>query len=379
LDIEQTATARRCVKLVRMTDPDSPGSQLIAALEAGGRFVDDGEFSVDIAAAAAKLGAFALANPDAWVLLLVEVASLLEATRVDFELEPNRTVVILAGVALTGAEIDGLTAWVDEDMHIDVTEAARRRVARRQLVIAHAVLLARGGVEIEIESRVAGETSRRLGPNQRESVEVETIHEATELRISVRFDVDSDARSERERAVLEAGCCCSTVPVHVNMVQVAKGWARVFGNPLLHTPEQLERAIQVPIELDGRSIGIAGFHLSETRGAFVSVLVNGVRIEDLAVPGSPGFRAVVEAELSRDLAGAKLIRGERLDALLEAVSLARVRAETELERDQKARALAAEARAAPDVGPPVQGTGLAYVYPLLTVGTLVLVAVLESC
>jgi hypothetical protein len=62
------------------------------------------------------------------------------------------------------------------------------------------------------------------------------------------------------------------------------------------------------------------------------------------------------------------------------VSLARVRAETELERAQKAHALAAEARAAPDVRAPMEkGTGFAYVYSVLVVGTFVLIALLESC
>ena len=72
-----------------------------------------------------------------------------------------------------------------------------------------------------------------------------------------------------------------------------------------HTIDNAKNA--TPVVLDGQVIGRAGMHYSDLDDAFLRVMVNGVQVEDLDIESRPGFRAIVEVDLSRDLSQRKLI------------------------------------------------------------------------
>lgn len=300
-------------------ESESVSERLVAALVAGAEHVDEGSFSIDLDRAGAKLGSFALADPDAWPLLLVEVASLLDATRVDFEYEARSVTAIIEPNTLTRADLDGLSAWALADE--DTTGDDRRLRARKQLALAYLALRAREVARITIFGVLADEPAFVLdrGPSGEQLGLVETPFEPG-LRVVVMFDRRDAARAERERALLDARCNCSRVPVHIDGFRIAKGWSRIFGNPMLAAPERIASHREVPVTLAGETLGVAGFHLGEAHGAFARVLVNGVVVEDVQLDGHPGFRALVEADLRRDLSQGKILRDERFDAIAAAIA-----------------------------------------------------------
>lgn len=299
--------------------PDSVGDRLIAALEAEAKLVDEGRFSVDLGRAGAKLGQFALADPDAWTLLLVEVASLLDATRIDFRYERDRLTVSIEPSSLARSDLDGLSAWA----LADESEHDNQRV-RKQLALAYLALRARAVAQVAIVCVPPDEAAFALDYvlGKERFGEFETRFDPGLHFIVVFGQVDAPDRSERERALLEARCNCSRVPVHIDSFLIAKGWSRIFGSRFVATPEQLAAHFEVPVTLDGQTIGTAGFHHTKTDPAFTRVLVNGVMVEYVQLDAQPGFRALVEADLRRDLSQGKVVRDERFDKIAAAVAQA---------------------------------------------------------
>ncbi|MFO7566227.1 MAG: hypothetical protein R6X02_26530 [Enhygromyxa sp.] len=299
-------------------EPESVIERLIAGLEAEAEPVDEGRFSVDLDRAGAKLGSFALADPDAWTLLLVEVAALLDATRVDFRYLRGSVTVTIEPNTLSKSDLDGLSAWALAD---DATGDPRRRRARKQLALAYLALRAREvpriaifGVPVDAPAFVLdrGPTGERFG-------EVEVPFEPG-MRVFVDFGSRPDEQVDRERKLLEARCNCSRVPVHIDAFRIAKGWSRIFGNPMLASPEARAAHVELPVTLEGATIGVAGFHLESTVAAFTRFIVGGVAIEDVPLDGVAGFRALVEVDLDRDLSQAKVLRDHRFEAISAAVA-----------------------------------------------------------
>jgi hypothetical protein len=304
--------------------PDSVSERLIAALEAEANFVDQGQFSVDLDRAGAKLGQFALADPDAWTLLLVELASLLDATRIDFRYELRGLTVSIEPSVLMRSDLDGLSAWALAD---DGEQDDRRRRARKQLALVYLALRAREVARITIVGVPTDEPAFVLDcVESKERIGSIDAGFDPGMHFMVLFGLGDPERMQRERELIEARCNCSRVPVHIDGFRIAKGWSRIFGNPFLATPKQLAARIELPITRDGETIGVAGFHLEQVDRAFMRVLVNGVLVEDVQLDANAGFRALVETDLRRDLSQGKVVRDDRFEAIVAAVAEAHLAA-----------------------------------------------------
>jgi hypothetical protein len=67
---------RAVIEAEHASEPSGVAGSLLAELEAGGQLIDTGSFTIDSQQARAKLREYLLADPHAYVLLLVEAAVL---------------------------------------------------------------------------------------------------------------------------------------------------------------------------------------------------------------------------------------------------------------------------------------------------------------
>ena len=122
------------------TEPqDGPAGAMLARLEADAELVDVGRFTVDGNAARGKLARHQLADPNHFVLLLVEAAHLFPGCGgLDFELSDRqrRTTVRFHAVELPSTELRGcFDALFAAEADLEGEAAARLR-GRRFLALA---------------------------------------------------------------------------------------------------------------------------------------------------------------------------------------------------------------------------------------------------
>jgi hypothetical protein len=122
---------------------------LIARLEADAEFVDAGAFTLEIGKAREKLAEYQLADPQRFVLMLVEAAHLLPGcTGISFEISDEITRADFEGVGL-GA--DELRAMFDS-LFVDVTD-----------LDPHAAQRVRGHQRLALASPMSNPSGRRAG------------------------------------------------------------------------------------------------------------------------------------------------------------------------------------------------------------------------
>jgi len=285
-------------------DPGDPdvASDLIASLEAGAEFVDRGRFTFALAQAHEKLAKFRLAEPQTFVLLLVEVAHLLPGcTGISFTFKRSGTQVVLAGADLRGDELRSLFDALFLDLDELDSEAGRRGYARRQLASAliTALELPQRG-RIELCSTIAGERALRLRFDP--GVEPALIEAPSSAKVSSLSLVFADRGSHAgaRRGLLRSFARRASIPVSVDRRRIDEGFV----------PLDLVDGVEIR-EPSGRRVVCGGWSEGRADAAAELVFVaNGVVVESQLMPQwRSGFCAVVEAgDLSRDLSQTKLVR-----------------------------------------------------------------------
>ncbi len=142
-------------------EPDTPAlDQLVSELAEGGVVVDEGAFTLDPAAARAKLRKYRLPEPEAWVLSAVRAGARAGAKRIRY-LSGNDSEMRLYGVELEPDELANLYAHALVDLDALDGTARRRSGVLRSLVAAVEAALETGATQVTLAS--LGRERRELG------------------------------------------------------------------------------------------------------------------------------------------------------------------------------------------------------------------------
>jgi hypothetical protein len=283
--------------------------QLIDALVQEGRYVDDGAFTLDPSKAREKLRAYQLVNAHAYILLLIESAWLAGAS--DIDISCGRTSVAeFMGVSLTKAQLENVFTSVFLD--IDALTGPALAAARIQQLLGVAAhpALSLGPERIEIENADAEGGFNRMTIERDGSFSCTSIGAGPRGR--TRFVVtdtrDSD-RDEREVALIRERCLYASFAVNLYGQRMSAGLRR----PLLGL-----RTERIRLD-DGTPIGLAGRQPASEPGKLLLV-TRGVLSETVTLEGThPGFLAVVDVDLRKDLSQRGVLRGQEFDAVIRAV------------------------------------------------------------
>jgi hypothetical protein len=302
-----------------VTSPgDDVAGALIGALADEGEHVDDGGFTLDRAAALAKLRDYQLKNPHEYLLILVEAAWAAEAsdttrsakiecrsdTYVDFRgptLEPAALLDLFAAVFASTQSLDG--------------EALRRARVLQLIGLAINNALALDIDAVTVDAYDPSGAPVRLHVSPRAALTL--VDERPEPALApgwIRVQVHAQAglaRGLTERALLTARCRHASFAIRVDGSLVSK-------QSLTHLSGRKR------IILDGRKVGEAGYR---TPGVPAEILVinRGVEIP-LPAPGMPEtMHAIVHADLPMDLSRSQLVEGPELEQIRAALRVVRGR------------------------------------------------------
>ncbi|MFO7565341.1 MAG: hypothetical protein R6X02_22045 [Enhygromyxa sp.] len=295
-------------------DEDVAGS-LIDALAGQGEHVDDGGFTLDPAAAYRKLRAHQLADPQEYLLLLVEAAWLaaMGPKRGQIEITTGRTItVVFSGVALAPGSLRELFAAVLGISSTLEDEALRRGRILRLLGLAANNALALGPRMVRIEASDDSGASERveISPNGTLTHGVgETLRPKT-IRFSVHGSILDRVRARAARQLIARRCRLTQLGVLVDGELVSR-----------ESPIELTSAVSVM--LDDDEIGLAG-QASDSRWSGQTWIINrGVMIQVQSFGGAPGIMTVVEVDLPMDLSRRKFLERPEFHATHRAIRAAR--------------------------------------------------------
>ncbi|WP_146157201.1 hypothetical protein [Enhygromyxa salina] len=308
--------------------PDVAGS-LLAELAAGGDLVDEGGFSIDAGKALDKLRGFALADPHAYVLLLIEAAVLGGADPIEIELGAGVVSIELGPIEFSREELEQLFAAVFIDLSDADPVERRRRRALQKLAFACNAALSLEPKQIEIESGGQGSEGLhvRLSPEQKLG-ELESRKLVAGARVRVHHGAIASLAQVQspEEALIRSHCAYSPAAIFIGDERISQGLR--FALHVQLVPDELRFSPQVRkrtrITLDGAPIGLAGLRYSGNQPAVVSILTNGVLAERFELGSAsrraaPDFGAIVDVDLPKDLGQAKLLRGPEFTRVLDAI------------------------------------------------------------
>jgi hypothetical protein len=308
--------------------PSDAVNRLIASLEAEAEIVDHGEFTIDQAKARDKLRDYQLVDPHAWVLLVVELAALLGARAVYFDYtQPERTQIHFRSGGLAREQLaEPLTGVFATSQGVGEAERARRS-AWQKLAIAMNALLGRA-TRIELACLDAAGKGPRMvwtgdpdGKVALDEIERDAEHGGNHLggnHLTVVFE-DQRSHVEHETALLRRACRCSPLLVMAGAEKVSHGWKAVFEPERAPDDDDQEKPELViePIRDDEfRSLGLAA-QMPGRAKARLRVQANGVFAEDIELEGCrPGFLAIADLDLARDLAQSQVLRDAAFERML---------------------------------------------------------------
>jgi hypothetical protein len=311
--------------------PSDVAERLIASLEAEAEIVDHGEFTIDQAKAREKLRDYQLADPHAWVLLVVELAALLGARAVYFDYtQPDRTQIRFRSGAFAREQLaeplSGVFAATE-----GAGEAERaRRSAWQKLAIAINALLGRA-TRIELACLDGQGKGPRMtwtgdpeGAVVLDELERDAEHAGNHLIVVLDGRGDVGHHVERETALLRRACRCSPLLVMAGSEKLSHGWKAVFDPERKRDDDEEPPAITTLTIRDDefRAIGLAAQTSSRTN-ARLRVQANGVFAEDIELEGCRrGFLANAELDLARDLAQSQVLRDAAFERMLRYVRAA---------------------------------------------------------
>jgi hypothetical protein len=281
--------------------PESTAADIVNELLEGGERIDDGQFTIDPAAAAAKLAAYSYADYDEWLIAVAEGLIGLGATAIAITKQSRTIRVRGLGVRLSSPELTEL-----------FTHALGRGADARTRAI--------GRLAIGIDMLFGG--LPRVRVQLRQSEETQTIIAGVQRRTPPKLA--SQPGPGKGPSGLE--------------LVVAQPW---FTSPvgLEQTIQKFEPAIRFcPIEIqldraliskrprdrfdsvDGAGPGYrfsAGFRPGSEQESVIELCSNGVCVERIAGPGR-GFGAQIEFDAPRrDLSQMKLVRDQVVAQLAE--------------------------------------------------------------
>lgn len=304
-------------------EPSDAVERLIASLEAEAEMVDHGEFTIDHAKARDKLRDYQLADPHAWVLLVVELAALLGARAVYFDYAmPEQTQIRFRSGGLAREQLaEPLSGVFATTEGVGASERARRS-AWQKLAIAMNALLGRA-TRIELACLDAmGKGPRMTWTGDPEGgVVLDEIERDAELagnHLSVVLG-DRGEHVERETSVLRRACRCSPLLIMAGSEKLSHGWKALFEperRPGDHDDEAPAIATTAIRDDEYRSLGLAAQMPSRAK-ARLRVQANGVFAEDIELDDCrPGFMAIADLDLARDLAQNQVLRDAAFERML---------------------------------------------------------------
>ncbi|MFV8755688.1 hypothetical protein ACNOYE_34485 [Nannocystaceae bacterium ST9] len=304
--------------------PSDVANRLIASLEAGAEIVDRGEFTIDATKARDKLRDYQLADPDAWVLLVVELATLLGAKAVYFDYtEPRLTQIRFRSPGLAREELAEPLAGVFASTEAGRASERARRRAWQKLAIATNALLGRAE---RVEMTCLDDAGK--GPRVRwagEAFELDELALDPEQSGNALLVGFADERHvERETALLRRACRCSPILVMAGSEKLSQGWKAMFQSTRRRDDDS--PAPEVPTftirDDDFRALGLAA-KLHSREPARVRIQTNAVFAEDIELEGlRKGFAAIVDLDLARDLSQSQVLRDEAFDRTIALVRAA---------------------------------------------------------
>jgi hypothetical protein len=288
--------------------PATVADRLAADLEAGGALVARGGFEIDAVAGLDQLGRYQLADPAHYVLRLAEAGARLGAEQIGFWIGRGELVVryVNHDQPITLApELHRRLLWVLVG-ELDGLEQVERE-AIIQLAIGVNAAIARGHAQVWVDSVGADRRGARLAFDGREQrfVAIEdgdpglSVHVRGHRRGLLRPTFEARA----EAALLRERVRWSQTAIYLDDLCIS-GHRFVNGTPV--------------VDEAGDTIGEATIDDGEPPPCIV-LLAAGVEIERLSPDASPGFLAVVEAALPRDLSRTEFIRGPEFDAFIAGV------------------------------------------------------------
>ena len=219
-----------------MNEPDTEKSEevvaeMVSGFAAGHELVEHGAFSFDRERASAKLPAFRVADPNVFVLMIVEAAHLLDCERVQFFFSNLGMSAILVGAQLSREELSSMRnmAFVDPS---DLGSAeARRTLARARLGLALELALALPHAEIELISARGGPATRMVFGSDEPQLSEECVdtsaHQLTftfqdETASPLSSDEEMSSASKKARRTLLRQFCAQ------RLGNISRGWGSVI-------------------------------------------------------------------------------------------------------------------------------------------------------
>jgi hypothetical protein len=296
-----------------MSETDKRGGgvaeQLIAALTREAELVDDGAFTLDPSKAREKLREYQLANAHGYILLLVESAWIARASSID--LSCGRTSIAeFRGVSLTRTQLENVFTSVFLDTSELRGEALAAARIQQLLGIAGNAALSLGPERIEIDNVDAEGRRNRLTVSTDGSFSCESIGDDTPGR--TRFVVSDSRETDRddhEVAIIRERCRYASFVVNLYGQRVSAGPRRAMLGL---------RTERIRLD-DGSIIGLAA-RRPEAKPGTLLLLTRGVLSEAITLDDAePGFIAVADTDLRKDLSQRGVLRGEGFDAIIRAV------------------------------------------------------------
>lgn len=296
-----------------MTDDPSTGTAgaIAARLASGGRMVDAGKFTLDPEAARVKLREHQLADPHAWVALLVEAASVAGSSSLSFQLGARRSSATFVGPRIEPERLESLfAAPFMEGSSVESEDRPAHELLAKLAIAANAALtLDIDSVWLECTTP-RGERRRLTIPREGEpTLEAGGRSDESELRFVIESEGRDTERADAELAVLRLRCRWAKPKIEVDGVGINESRAAALGSG----------ARMAVTSASGRPIGLARLGRGG-QPAKLLLLTHGVLAETLPLPEAPtDFLALVDTELRKDIAQARVVRGPEFDATLAAV------------------------------------------------------------
>lgn len=293
--------------------PANPTDALVDALEPDEAAVATGHFSLDPEAARTKLREHQLDDPNAYVLLLVEAAAAANAGTggIHFELGTTTTAEF-GGLPLGAESLDDLLGAVFAPLSERPSPERRRAQALRLLGLAANAALAAGATEVEVQSvDESGQTHCvTLAPEGPARLEQRGPGQAGACRFRFVGSLLDRRRPEHERTLLFARCRYSSFSVFVGQTPFNRGHAAAL-------PEGV-RARSVTLPGHG-VVGVAA-HANTNARAKAIILTRGVLAELVPLEHcQPGFVAIIEVDLRKDLSQRHLVRDAAYERAIRAI------------------------------------------------------------
>ncbi|MCA9700848.1 MAG: hypothetical protein KC431_25190, partial [Myxococcales bacterium] len=305
----------------------SKAAELIEGLTEDAEFDSDGGFSLDREKARQKMRQFQLSDPHRYVLLLVEVAAQLGATRIDFEIDSDDMIMRFDGRALSWEDLDELYT------SLFVKHGTPGIVARRQLALACNAVMAlnprfvriqslgsTGGVQAVLEPErpdvierlEQGTTGTGLGPGETWTTRIH-VKERFRPGLLVRFLADLGGTIAEEQLLRER-CRHASLPITLDGERVSRGLPKHLVAGVAFSNDTLR--------------GVAGYEpdIDRAKPSAVVLLSNGVEISTHDLTGSePGLWFWVDASnFRKDVSQNDVVRNDpAYEAMLPAIGGAR--------------------------------------------------------